>query len=168
MSLVDFWRDSGMEISFNEVTLAYGRSFFFLRRSIALCKAVYDGNILAVCNEIPRELCWIICLGLSTVVIALRRISATVFFASLLSRSGAWLCSENIVIVSTAITLIRPLQSRLQHLHDALPSAFTRSFLYRYPSVMMSRLFLLLRLSLFHGQIRFLNFYKMNLVFIVF
>ena len=61
-----------MEISFNEVMLAYGSSFFFLRRSIALCEAalceaalceaalceaVYDGNILAVCNEIPRELC---------------------------------------------------------------------------------------------------------------
>ena len=80
--LVDFCRGSGMAISFTEVTLAYGRSFLSLRRSIALCEAAYDGKILAVCNEIPSELCWIICLGLSTVVIALRRISATVFFAS--------------------------------------------------------------------------------------
>jgi len=133
-SLVDFCRVYGMAILFNEVMLAYGRSFFFY---VALCEAVYDGSKPTVCNEIPSELCWMICLGLSTVVNALRRISATVFFASLLSGSGAWLCSESTVLVSTAITLVRPLQSRLQHLHDALPSAFTQSCRYRYPSVMI-------------------------------
>lgn len=78
VSLVNIWRYSGKTILFNEVMLAYGRSFFCYCRSIALCETVYDGN------EIPRKLCWIICLGLSTVVIALRRISAMVFIALLL------------------------------------------------------------------------------------